>query len=371
MERNWPASSRNAGAVGNENNRKQSPSPLSANENELSKQLPGSPEGTTISAPDAPTVGLATIASNWLNSTNQSYGSTLSNPPICATRLRSHSSVPPQSNYVPVLQPTPKLAPPADIVANSGLSRRRPNPNIKGPTDSNINQQHQRPISQNQQSCRGDCPSKKPAGIVVPGTPPLRLSQHANFPGSTTTPAAPMPTPAGQSSRPVIKQRTPSQNALMEQDAIETLLFMSSPENSGYHANSSSSSQSRQQPQLGVNVSIAAQFASSNKGSGIGSQSSYGDPQSQNSSQNTYNSSQLSHYLNIKEGPFITGTSEPMHGARCFNTPIGLEAHAGDEIDRMLDRMNDGDDSDMEDIRQTELEYGMTPLSTTTTVNRS
>jgi hypothetical protein len=41
--------------------------------------------------------------------------------------------------------------------------------------------------------------------------------------------------------RPTPKQRTPSQNAAMEADAVETLLFMASPNNSGYHPSSQSS----------------------------------------------------------------------------------------------------------------------------------
>lgn len=71
------------------------------------------------------------------------------------------------------------LAPPADIVP-AASARRRPASSMK-------------PI------------------IAVPSTPP-RLQTSA-----------------------AIKQRTPSQNAAMEADAIETLLFMSSPGNSGYH----------------------------------------------------------------------------------------------------------------------------------------
>ncbi|KIW45290.1 hypothetical protein, variant [Exophiala oligosperma] len=38
-----------------------------------------------------------------------------------------------------------------------------------------------------------------------------------------------------QSSRPPTSHRTPSQNAAMEADAVETLLFMASPNNSGYN----------------------------------------------------------------------------------------------------------------------------------------
>lgn len=40
------------------------------------------------------------------------------------------------------------------------------------------------------------------------------------------------------------KQRTPSQNAAMEADAVETLLFMASPGNSGYHPNTSGATES-------------------------------------------------------------------------------------------------------------------------------
>ncbi|KIW35374.1 uncharacterized protein PV07_02072 [Cladophialophora immunda] len=52
------------------------------------------------------------------------------------------------------------------------------------------------------------------------------------------------------SSRPHTNQRTPSQNAAMEADAVETLLFMASPNNSGYnppsHASQDSSLRSAQ-----------------------------------------------------------------------------------------------------------------------------
>lgn len=43
-------------------------------------------------------------------------------------------------------------------------------------------------------------------------------------------------------SRPHANQRTPSQNAAMEADAVETLLFMASPSNSGYNPASSQES---------------------------------------------------------------------------------------------------------------------------------
>lgn len=47
-----------------------------------------------------------------------------------------------------------------------------------------------------------------------------------------------------RATRPSAKQRTPSQNAVLEKDAVETLLFMASPNNSSYHLNSQPSQES-------------------------------------------------------------------------------------------------------------------------------
>lgn len=89
----------------------------------------------------------------------------------------SSSDTPPQSRPGPVLMSPPSsrkaLAPPANIVSRSSQQRRRPTPNTQVHTGSQ--------------------------------------------------PAA----------RPAVKHRTPSQNAAMEADAVETLLFMASPNNSG------------------------------------------------------------------------------------------------------------------------------------------
>lgn len=84
------------------------------------------------------------------------------------------------------------LAPPLDVVPSS--SRRRPTPN-------GVPQNHQ----QNQHQHRSR---------------PLSLSN---------------PSPSHPNARPTSYQRTPSQNAAMEADAVETLLFMASPSNSGHH----------------------------------------------------------------------------------------------------------------------------------------
>jgi hypothetical protein len=98
----------------------------------------------------------------------------------------------------------------------------------------------------------------------------------------------------------------------MEQDAIETLLFMSSPENSGYHATS-------RQRQTNVSVSIEAQIESSFNG-------------------NTQTSSQGSNISSARNAGVVNSFNSGAAGALPAAS-IGLEAQAGDEIDRLLDQM--------------------------------
>ncbi|KAL2861096.1 uncharacterized protein BJX67DRAFT_367237 [Aspergillus lucknowensis] len=111
----------------------------------------------------------------------------------------------------------PALAPPADI--DSGRAngqRRRPNPNIPtGASRYSPFPLHRRDCSQ--QELRADADV-----VLVPETPPLRPVAH-----HTITPHGGYP--------------ENSQSSSMEQDAIETLLFMSSPGTSGYHSNSQNS----------------------------------------------------------------------------------------------------------------------------------
>jgi hypothetical protein len=90
----------------------------------------------------------------------------------------------------------------------------------------------------------------------------------------------------------------------MEQDAIETLMFMSSPENSGYRFSPRPLQPASTQSSLNESIS--------------------------NSNGNHPNDSQL---------------SQSSHNTRSLETKPGLEAHAGDDIDRLLDQM----DSDSED----------------------
>jgi hypothetical protein len=215
--------------------------------------------------------------------------------------------------------PIPRLAPPADIVSvsNSGDNRRRrPNPNtISMDKNSNPYCRHRRHCSE--QDLHVLNKRSGPTTFLTPGTPPPRPSQ---IPSSFQTPA-----PSITSQRPP-SRRTPSQNALMEQDAIETLLFMSSPENSGHHA----SSQNRQ---TSVNPSIESQMGSSFEGT-KGTRTS-----TQNSLSSESRASQRTE-CNY-EIPGSTG----ILSASVLQTrpPIGLEAQAGDDIDRLLDQMEDCD----------------------------
>lgn len=94
---------------------------------------------------------------------------------------------------------------------------------------SNTNASSRLPPSQTQQEQAG--PSLAPPVDIRPRThwqqglnasrqpPPLQIGSHPSTPQR----------------RPNTATRTPSQQAAVEKDAVETLLFMSSPGNSGYH----------------------------------------------------------------------------------------------------------------------------------------
>ncbi|KAL8904381.1 MAG: hypothetical protein Q9207_003306 [Kuettlingeria erythrocarpa] len=58
---------------------------------------------------------------------------------------------------------------------------------------------------------------------------------HHNGASNLTSPKVPTPTPLTPTRPPASSIRTPSQKADAEKDAVETLMFMSSPGNSGYH----------------------------------------------------------------------------------------------------------------------------------------
>ncbi|KAL2851768.1 hypothetical protein BJX68DRAFT_66797 [Aspergillus pseudodeflectus] len=151
-----------------------------------------SPNGTTVSAPDAP-------------ATSSIY-------PLEAPALSS-----PRSAISTTEDLVPRLAPPADITSGRlNGQRRRPNPN------DSVNSARFSPFplhrrQHSQQELQNDSEL-----VLVPETPPLRPRGHqalASYNGLAEN----------------------SQSSSMEQDAIETLLFMSSPGTSGYHSNSQNS----------------------------------------------------------------------------------------------------------------------------------
>lgn len=228
------------------------------------------------------------------NSTSNSQDLTLrtlasNTPHAYHTHSRSQSALSPPNK----LLTTPKLAPPADIISsNSDSRRRRPNPNaVSKPPNHSPRSRHRRYHSVQEP------PSTRSVGsptVLGPETPSLQSSAHFNGPTS--------------SQNGFYGSRTQSQNTSMEQDAIETLLFMSSPENSGY----------RSSPRPLQSASTQNSLNASLYGNGIGTM-----PGSNQSSQSS----------NYRNGIGSKGTA------------IGLETHAGDEIDRILDQM----ESDSED----------------------
>ncbi|KNG81503.1 hypothetical protein ANOM_009999 [Aspergillus nomiae NRRL 13137] len=240
---------------------------------------PGSPGAiTSMSVPD-------TVPKSHLYSFND--------PMRLSPTARSEDSAPslksdPRKSHTPLssLPRFARLAPPADIIPRSDSSRRRrPNPN--DPTSQTQNfpySRHRRHHSQ--QSISTIKRNSSSETVLVPETPPLRPLPHDGL----------------------LTQQSHSQNSSMEQDAIETLLFMSSPGHSGYCSNSQPS---RSQPNHTHSSNTSAQ-------------TKYSAPGSQDT-----------HML------ADTAQLPPIYR----DSGVGLEAQAGDEIDRLLDQM----DSDSED----------------------
>ena len=238
---------------------------------------------------------------------NSNASTPVSNPALNSQHSQRPTPIGPQSNNRShhrsqsafsspgTLLQIPKLAPPADIVASSGEPRRRrPNPNWAAkPFDSSPHTRHRRHHSHQEHSFTR--PYSGSPRVVGPGTPSIPPTSRA---------------PASQNG--FYGSRTQSENTAMEQDAIETLLFMSSPENSGYR----SSPRPLQPPstQHSLNASL---YAHDEK-----DESQTQHSQSSQSEESIRNQDLKSHSLGL-----------------------GLEAHAGDEIDRILDQM----DSDSEE----------------------
>ncbi|KAI9376052.1 hypothetical protein BJX61DRAFT_539219 [Aspergillus egyptiacus] len=169
----------------------------------------------------------------------------------------------------------PRLAPPVDIVSNRvNGPRRRPNPNLPTSSSCTLFSVHGRHRSQQELPIDSDV-------ILAPETPPLR--------SNTSVPYSRFP--------------ENSQSSSMEKDAIETLLFMSSPGTSGGHPNS----QRSQHSQNAVNIETSSSKDLPRPGSLAGDQSNL----------------------------------------RFSSQPGNLEIQAGDEIDLMLDQMDSDSDDDI------------------------
>lgn len=208
----------------------------------------------------------------------------------------------------------PRLAPPLDIVSGNGnMPRRRPNPNIPANNHNDAafrsNNAHFHKPSLSQQSSS----SSNHTGFGNQDTPPY--PQHAY-------PSNPM------ASGGIPKERTPSQNTLMEQDAIETLLFLSSPENSGYRANSQNSQ---------------------NNASNYASLSSAVMPPPSQLNQPSIEATNGRHTRRVSfadnRGASPAMATHSYNGDRYNKIArrAGLGLHVDDDIDRMLDAMEDSD----------------------------
>ncbi|KAJ5089694.1 hypothetical protein N7532_008378 [Penicillium argentinense] len=251
-----------------------------------------------LPSPDTPSNGIASTqdSTHIPHAQNgQRPSSTDALPNHQHSHHRSYSAI---SSPGKLLQ-IPKLAPPADIVSSVGdTRRRRPNPNwASKPFDHSPYARHRRHHSHQEHSIIRPLNGSSPR-VMGPGTPSI------------------LPTSRGPTSSQNIYygSRTQSENTAMEQDAIETLLFMSSPENSGYR----SSPRPLQQPPA-TRQSLNASLYSHNHSNGVGT------PQNQNPQD---------------------GESLRSQDFKSRDHGRGLEAHAGDEIDRILDQMDSDSDDD-------------------------
>ena len=153
--------------------------------------------------------------------------------------LESIASASPKSHASPFLQGpgrgspfSPRMAPGSKMNRkwsdSSSSEGSRSEPRLGALTSSSL--AGAEPIRVDGQPARALAP---PADIV----PSARRRPTPNQIGLQPPPSRPY------HSRPT-SQRTPSQNAAMEADAVETLLFMASPSNSGYHPPSQASQES-------------------------------------------------------------------------------------------------------------------------------
>ncbi|KAL4803470.1 hypothetical protein BDV18DRAFT_41370 [Aspergillus unguis] len=240
----------------------------------------GSPIGTTISAPDASETTsphpLEAPLRHIVASSSDLYPPPQSDPQRYFERSSSEQPV------------RPGLAPPVEIApSNVKGQRRRPNPNVPASSARYTPfPLHRR--GRSQQEFQMDTEIDR-----VPETPPL-ISSTLNTSGSYNT----------------LSEN--SQSSSMEQDAIETLLFMSSPGTSGYH----SASQSSQRNQDFANIDSSM-------------------------SQNVTRGAIVDDGLTSRRQPGSYGTRQPK---------------TADEIDLLLDQMASDSDDDVSYTRPSRLE---------------
>ncbi|KAL4760043.1 uncharacterized protein BDW70DRAFT_72958 [Aspergillus foveolatus] len=227
----------------------------------------GSPDGTTVSAPDAPAASSRHPFDGPIRQTLNARSDVNPQPQL---ELNKYAERPSE------LRPPPRLAPPADIdPGRVNRQRRRPNPN----NPSNPSRYPRFPLH------RRGCSQQE----LVTDTEVTRV------------PESPSLCPSNNNGIPFHRLSDNSQSSSMEQDAIETLLFMSSPGTSGYHSNSQNSQRNQDVRNIDNSASQSVQW-----------HGALSDSQS-----------------NIQPGP--AGT---------------VETRTGDEIDLMLDQMNSDSDDD-------------------------
>ncbi|KAK2740550.1 hypothetical protein FQN57_006054 [Myotisia sp. PD_48] len=302
--------------------------------------LPSTQDGSLVT-PDF-TAELLMTAAGLTNGQNGSSRS--SHNGLNEVRKKSHRSSLSQGSLPhwgsfnpPIHKPTQvrRLAPPADIVAGKGTQpRRRPNPNSHYPPDHH-NAKYNPVPSLSQQSSNSSTLNAQ----LIPGTPPVSESPF-QLPASIST-------STGKSA--LGKHRTPTQKALMEQDAVETLLFMGSPENSGYYNNSNSRSKLQQSMNNSRQLSRVTSISSS-QDLGSGNSNSNGTDNGQTGAGLGLDlgfGSRTRDPQQAKRVTFVDNMTEGPHLSYPILSRPGLE-HAGDEIDRMLDEINEESDGENE-----------------------
>ncbi|KAI9764089.1 MAG: hypothetical protein M1840_008894 [Geoglossum simile] len=218
------------------------------------------------------------------------------------------------------------LAPPANIVPSR--HPRRTNPHHRGPpppipisTTSNLSNSSFLSTSSSSTS-------------MVPNTPPQRRNQQPSASG--TTPA-----------------RTPTQQkTAMEQDAVETLMFMSSPGNSQQHPNTSARHH-LSAPNSATTITSPRALPPSTPLGGIAVTSPLGNGQTRRIRQHDADNrdgSLSAGDTDEDDDTIIIGASMPM--SRSKSSGGGMfgdrDGRGDDELDRMLDSMGGGSSSEGE-----------------------